>query len=92
MHAKKEETGSQSQFHYQRHETSKKCTRNIVSNACHVQISKEKARALPNNSDDESEQELEYPGKGAMLVDWKEYHNQQMRVVDQEIKEANTLV
>ena len=44
-----------------------------------------KVRALPNDSEGEGEEELEYPGRGATLVDWEEYHKQQMRFVQHKI-------
>ena len=46
--------------------------------------SNDKVRALPNGSEGQSKEELEHPGKGATLVDWEEYHNQQMRFADYE--------
>ena len=42
---------------------------------------KEMGMALPSDSEGESKEELEYPGKGATLVDWEEFHKQQIRFV-----------
>ena len=41
--------------------------------------------ALPSDSEGETKEELEYPGKSAPLVDWEEYHNQQMQFAQYEI-------
>ena len=40
---------------------------------------KEMVTALPSDSEGESKEELEYPGKGATLVDWEEFHKQQIQ-------------
>ena len=45
---------------------------------------KEMVMALPGNSEGESEEELEYTGKGATLVDWEEFHKQQIQFAQYE--------
>ena len=41
----------------------------------------EMVRTLPrSDSEGKSKEELEYPGKGATLMYWEEFHNQQMQL------------
>ena len=40
---------------------------------------KEMVMALASDSEDDSKEELEYPGRGATLEDWEELHKQQIR-------------
>ena len=45
------------------------------------------ALALPSDSEGESEEELEYPQKGATYKDWDLFHKQQIRFMQYDLDE-----
>ena len=51
---------------------------------------KQMASALPSDSEGESEEELEYPGRGATYEDWDVFHKQQIQF-DEKVKALQKL-
>ena len=45
------------------------------------------ASALPSDSEGESEEELEYPQRGATYEDWEEFHKQQIQFMQYDLDE-----
>ena len=48
---------------------------------------KQMASALPSDSEGESKEELEYPGRGATYEDWEAFHKQQIQFVRYDLDE-----